>query len=67
MLNGQVAKDACSPCLSEKEIKKRNEQDAKDLKSTINFLARNHGYDNEVSKIIGALTTRLIHLQGPLK
>jgi hypothetical protein len=64
---GAVMKDACGPCLSEKQIKKQKEQDAKDLKATINYLARNNGYDEKVSIVIGGLLTRLIHLQGPLK
>lgn len=64
----QVAmKDACGPCLTEKQIKKRNEEEAKDLKATINYLAKNFGYDHEGSKILGQLIQKLYHLQGPLK
>lgn len=60
-------KNSCGPCLSEKEMKKMAEQEAKDLKATISYLAKNHGLDKEVAMVTGALVTKLIRLQGPLK
>jgi hypothetical protein len=57
----------CMPCISEKEQKKKNEQDAKDLKAAINILVKHNCYDEKVMIVMGGLLTRLIHLQGPLK
>lgn len=68
MMNGlSPMKDACGPCLSEKELKKRNAQEAKELKATINLLATKYGYDKEVSMVLGNLVASLIRLEGPLK
>lgn len=62
-----MAKDACAPCLSPKEQAKRRSQEVKEIKDTINNLAK-HGYHSaEVLNVIGSLVTKLINFHGPLK
>jgi hypothetical protein len=49
------------------QIKKRNEQDVKELKETINHLVK-HGYhSDEMFNVVGVLTMKLIQIHGPLK
>jgi hypothetical protein len=64
---GQIKTDSCGPCLSPKEIKKQNEEQIRDLKTSINCLSKNFGYEKETVTVIGWMTVRLIHLLGPLK
>lgn len=64
MLLQEMVKNAC---LSDKQIKKQNEQDVKDLKATINFLCKFNGYDKDIAPVICGLIIRLFQLQGPLK
>lgn len=66
-LSGSPMKDACGPCLTEKQIRKSREQEAKDLKAVINYLVKSNGYESYVVQTVGSLMTRLFHLQGPLK
>lgn len=60
-------KQECSPCLSPKEMKKKFEKEREELKATINYLARNQGFDREGSTTLGALVARFINVHGPLK
>lgn len=59
--------NACGPCLSEKQLKKQREQDAKDLKVAINFLTKKSGWERDTMTVVGGLVMQLINIQGPLK
>jgi len=59
--------NSCGPCMTPAQIKKRNEQDVKELKETINHLVK-HGYhSDEMFNVVGVLTMKLIQIHGPLK
>lgn len=59
--------DKCGPCLTPVQLKKQREQDVKEIKATINALAK-HGYHSaEMLNIIGVLVMKLINFHGPLK
>ena len=64
---GSPMKDACGPCLSEKQMKKQREEEAKEIKATLNFLSKNYGFDEHVAKVMGNMVAQLIRIQGPLK
>ena len=59
--------DKCGPCLTPAQIKKRNEQDAKEIKETINALAKHSYHSAEMLNVIGVLVMKLINFHGPIK
>jgi hypothetical protein len=67
MNNQPVAVNSCGPCLTEKQLKKKNAEFSKELKATINSLCTMSPYQKESQQVIGELVVRLVQLHGPLK
>lgn len=66
-MNGKLNQSSCDPCLSDKQIKKQNEESIKEIKTAINILHKHMNYEKESISVVGYLMMRLIQLTGPLK